>query len=166
MNLMFAGLIDQRAYDLYVETWHEHKGDTIRVEGPNGRPRVGCTILLAIAPTEKEALDVARRGMDGLTRRAHNAHRYDHLVLPEDECDAALAPLRGILSHMEEAVAAGAGTPDQIAERFARILESGLTDYIVLQLPTGDMTFDEARRTLDLFVSDVKPQLEQASLAG
>ena len=122
-------------------------------------------MLIAIASTEKEALDVARRGMDGLTRRAHAVHRYDHLVLPEEECDAALAPLRGILSHMEEAVAAGAGTPDQIAERFAAILETGLTDYIVLQLPTGDMTFDEARRSLELFISDVKPQLEQASLA-
>ena len=165
MNLMFAGPVDQRAYDLYVETWYKHKGDTIRVDGPDAQPRVGCTMLIAIAPTEKEALDVARRGMDGLTRRAHAAHRYDHLVLPEEECDAALAPLRGILSHLEEAVAAGAGTPDQIAERFAAILETGLTDYIVLQLPTGDMTFDEARRSLELFISDVKPQLEQASLA-
>ena len=45
------------------------------------------------------------------------------------------------------------------------ILETGLTDYIVLQLPTGDMTFDEARRSLELFISDVKPQLEQASPA-
>lgn len=36
---------------------------------------------------------------------------------------------------------------------------------IVLQHPTGDMTLAEARRTMDLFVSEVKPQLEQASLA-
>ena len=166
MNLMFAGPVDQRSYDLYVETWHKHKGDTMRVEGPNGRPRVGCTMLLAIAPTEKEALDVGRRGMDGLTRRAHNVHRYDHLVLPEDECEAALAPLRGVLAHMEGVVSAGSGTPDQIAERFAGILEPGLTDYIVLQLPTGDMTFAEAKRTLELFITDVKPQLEKASLAA
>jgi alkanesulfonate monooxygenase SsuD/methylene tetrahydromethanopterin reductase-like flavin-dependent oxidoreductase (luciferase family) len=166
MNLMFPGPVDQRAYELYVETWHKHKGDTMRMEGPDGRPRVGCTMLLAIAPTEREALDVARRGMDGLTRRAHNVHRYDHLVLPDDECEAALAPLRAILAHHEDAIAAGAGTPDQIAERFAAILETGFTDYIVLQLPTGDMTFDEAKRTLELFVTDVKPQLEKASLAA
>ena len=27
-------------------------------------------------------------------------------------------------------------------------------------IPTGDMTMDEAKRTLDLFVTEVKPQLE------
>ena len=85
MNLMWPGPIDQRAYDLYVETWHKHKGDTMRLDGPNAEPRVGCTMLLAIAPTEHEALDIARRGMDGLLRRAHNVHKHDRLVLPEDE---------------------------------------------------------------------------------
>ena len=123
-------------------------------------------MVLAIAPTEDEALDVARRGMDGLLRRAHNVHRYDHLVLPDDECEAALGPLHNIMSHMEDAINAGAGTVDQIAERFAGILEPGLTDYIVLQLPTGDMTLDESKRTMELFITEVKPQLEKAALAA
>jgi alkanesulfonate monooxygenase SsuD/methylene tetrahydromethanopterin reductase-like flavin-dependent oxidoreductase (luciferase family) len=166
MSLMCAGPIDQPTYDLYVETWHKHKGDTMRLEGANARPRVGCTMLLAIAPTEKEALEIARRGMDGLVRRAHNVHAYDHLVLPEDQCEAALGPLRSILAHIEDAVSAGAGTADQITERFAGILQPGLIDYIALQLPTGDMTFDEARRTVELFASEVKPQLEKESLAA
>jgi hypothetical protein len=123
-------------------------------------------MLLAIAPTEKEALEIARRGMDGLVRRAHNVHTYDHLVLPEDQCEAALGPLRSILAHIEDAVSAGAGTAEQITERFAGILQPGLIDYIALQLPTGDMTFDEARRTVELFASEVKPQLEKESLAA
>ena len=128
--------------------------------GPTPAPRVGCTMLLAIAPTEDEALDIVRRGMDGLMRRTHNVHKYDHLVLPDDECDAALGPLRRIMAHIEDAIHAGAGTAEQIKDRFAGILEPGLTDYIVLQLPTGDMTLDEAKRTMDVFCSDVKPALE------
>ena len=123
-------------------------------------------MLLAIAPTEKEALDIARRGMDGLVRRAQYVHRHDRLVLSEDDCEAALGPLRSILSHIEDAITAGAGTAEQIVERFAAILEPGLIDYIALQLPTGDMTLDEARRTLELFVAEVKPNLEKASLAA
>jgi alkanesulfonate monooxygenase SsuD/methylene tetrahydromethanopterin reductase-like flavin-dependent oxidoreductase (luciferase family) len=166
MNLMWPGPIDEASYDLYLETWHKHKGDTIRMDGPDSEPRVGCTMLLAIAPTEKEALDIARRGMDGLVRRAHNVHRHDRLVLPEDECDAALGPLRNIMAHIEDAINAGAGTAEQIAERFAGILEPGRTDYIVLQLPTGDMTLAEAKRTMDLFISEVKPQLERDALAA
>jgi alkanesulfonate monooxygenase SsuD/methylene tetrahydromethanopterin reductase-like flavin-dependent oxidoreductase (luciferase family) len=162
---MWPGPIDRRAYDLYVEAWREHEGDPLRLEGQAGRPRVGCTMLLAIAPTEKEALDIARRGMDGLVRRAEYVHRNDRLVLAEDDCDAALGPLRNILAHIEDAISAGAGTSGQIAERFAAMLEPGLIDYVALQLPTGDMTFDEAKRTVELFASEVKPQLEGTSLA-
>jgi hypothetical protein len=104
--------------------------------------------------------------MDGLLRRAHNVHRHDHLVLPEEECEAALGPLRKIMEHMEDAIHGGAGTSGQIAERFAAILEPGLTDYLVLQLPTGDMTLDEAKRTMELFITEVKPQLEGEALAA
>jgi alkanesulfonate monooxygenase SsuD/methylene tetrahydromethanopterin reductase-like flavin-dependent oxidoreductase (luciferase family) len=166
MNLMWPGPINQQAYDVYVEAWHKHKGDTVRLDGPNSEPRVGCTMVLAIAPTETEALDIARRGMTGLLRRAHNVHKHDHLVLPEDECEAALGPLNNIMAHMEDAINAGAGTVDQIAERFAGILEPGLTDYIVLQIPTGDMTLDETKRTMDLFINKVKPQLETDAVAA
>ena len=92
MNLMWPGPIDQASYDLYVETWNAHKGDTHRVDGPDSAPRVGCTMLLAIAPTENEALEIVRRSMSGLMRRTHNVHKFDHLVLSEEECDAALEP--------------------------------------------------------------------------
>ncbi len=166
MNLIWPGVIDQETYDLYAETWHKHKGDTIRVDGTNSEPRVGCVMVLAISENESEAHDIARRGMEGLLRRTHAVHRFDHLVLSPEECDTALNPLRHILSHYEEAIKAGAGTPDQIAERLAAILEAGLTDHIVFQIPSGDMTMDEARSTLDLFLTEVKPQLEKAALAA
>jgi hypothetical protein len=61
---------------------------------------------------------------------------------------------------MEDAIHFGAGTAEQIKDRFAAVLAPGLTDYIVLQLPVGDMTLDEAKRTMDVFCSDVKPSLE------
>ena len=160
MNLMWPGPIDQASYDVYVEKWHAHRGETHRVDGPNSVPRVGCTMVLAIASTGAKALDIARRGMNGLVRRALNVHKHDHLVLSEEGCDAALGPLRRIMAHIEDAIHAGAGTAEQIKDRFAGILEPGLTDYIALQIPTGDMTLDEAKHTMDVFCSDVKPALE------
>ena len=41
------------------------------------------------------------------------------------------------------------------------MLEGGLVDHIAIQVPTGDMTYDEARRTVELFAAEVKPVLEQ-----
>lgn len=160
LNLMWPGPIDQEAHDVYVETWNAHKGDTHRLDGPNATPRVGCTMLISIADTEAEALAISQRGMGGLRRRTHNVHQFDHLVLTEEECDAALGPLRNIEAHMDIAISAGSGTAEQIKERFAAILAQGLTDYLVLQLPVGDMTLDEAKRTMDIFCSDVKPALD------
>jgi alkanesulfonate monooxygenase SsuD/methylene tetrahydromethanopterin reductase-like flavin-dependent oxidoreductase (luciferase family) len=166
MSLMWPGPIDQQAYDVYVEAWERHRGDTLRVDGSDSRPRVGCTMILAIAPTEREALDISRRGMDGLVRRAEAVHQNDRLIMSPEDCERALGPLRAILEHVEDAVAAGSGTVEQITERFAAMLEPGLIEHVDLQLPTGDMTFDEARRSFELFAAEVKPQLERASLAS
>ncbi len=161
MSLMWPEKIDQAAYEQYIEAWHEHKGEGIRLDGPGSEPRVAYTMLLSIAPTEGEALDIARRGMEGLVRRTRNSHRFDRLVLPPDECEAAQGPLRASIANMEVAIKAGAGTAGQIAERLAALLDDGMSDYICFMLPTGDMTMGEAMRTLDLFTTEVKPQLEQ-----
>ena len=165
MSLMWPGPIDRHAYDAYVEAWNEHKDDPVRFDGPNSRPRVGCTMIVAIAPTEREALDIGRRAMDGLVRRTEAVHENDRLIMSPEDCEKAIAPLRAILAHAEPAVAAGSGTAEQIAERFAAMLEPGLIEHVNLQIPTGDMTFEEARRTFELFATEVKPQLEKASLA-
>ena len=34
MSLMWPGPIDRQAYDVYVDAWNEHKGDTLRVRRP------------------------------------------------------------------------------------------------------------------------------------
>ena len=163
LSLMWPGQIEQAAYDQYVEAWHRHKDDELRLDGPGAEPRVAYNVVLAIAPTEDEAQEIARRGMEGLVRRTRNAHRFDRLVISDQECDAAQGPLRAIIASMEPAISFGAGTTGQIAERLAALLQDGMSDYICFMLPTGDMSLYEARRTLDLFVTEVKPQLDQVT---
>ena len=119
-------------------------------------------MLLAIADNETTALDVAERGMKGLIRRTHGVH------LGTSRCSARTPPTprsgRYAGSCPTSTTRSGrAGSPEQIRDRFAEILDAGRTDHIVLQIPTGDMTFDEAKRTMDLFCSDVKPELEAAA---
>jgi alkanesulfonate monooxygenase SsuD/methylene tetrahydromethanopterin reductase-like flavin-dependent oxidoreductase (luciferase family) len=161
MSLMCAGPVPQATYDAYLESWETHKGGTLRLDGPDSRPRVGSAMIVAIAPTEKEALAISRRGVDGLMRRTKHVHTYDRLVLSEAECERAIQPLNHILASIEEAITAGAGVPEQITERFAGVLAPGYVDHIALQVPTGDMTYDEARRTVELFGSEVMPALEK-----
>lgn len=163
MSLMWPGKIDEAAYEQYLQAWDDHKDEDLRFDGPDSAPRVGYSMLLAIAATEDEARDVARRGMEGLVRRTRYMHRFDHLRLSEDECYAAQGPLRAIHANMDLAIQFGAGTPGQIAERVAGLLDDGMADYICFMMPTGEMTFDEAKRTLELFITEVQPQLEQTA---
>ena len=160
MSLMWPGKITQPAFEQYLEAWHEHENDAIRFDGPDSEPRVGYSMLLSIAPTEAEARDTARRGMEGLVRRTRNAHRYDHLRLSEQECYDAQGALRAILANMEPAIQIGSGTPAQIVERVGSLLEDGMADYICFMFPTGDMSFEESKRTLELLITEVIPQLE------
>jgi alkanesulfonate monooxygenase SsuD/methylene tetrahydromethanopterin reductase-like flavin-dependent oxidoreductase (luciferase family) len=162
LNLMWPGPISQEAYDLYAETWYAHQGDDVRLDAPGAKPKVACTMVLSIADDDAEAMAIQTRGIQGLMRRTHAVHRWDAEVLGAEGADAALGPLRRIMAHIDHAIAAGAGTPSQIRDRFGGLLAQGLTDHVVLQLPTGDMTFDEARRTMDLFCSEVQPALAAA----
>ena len=163
LNLMWPGPITPEAYDLYCETWYAHEHDDVRMNAPGAKPRVGCAMLMAIDEDESKAIDISSRGMNGLMRRTHGVHQWDAEVLGDDAADAALGPLRKILSHIDIAIKAGAGTPSQLRDRLSGILAMGMTDHIVLQIPTGDMTFEEARRTMDLFCSEVKPDLEKVA---
>ena len=160
LNLMWPGPVPREVFDLYNESWYAHIDDDVRLDGPGATPRIGCTMLVAIAEDEAEARDIAERGMHGLVRRTHAVHRWDVEMLGEEGADAALGPLRKILGSIDGAIQYGSGTVEQIRDRFAELLGQGLTDYIVLQIPTGDMTFAEAKRTMDLFCSKVKPDLE------
>jgi alkanesulfonate monooxygenase SsuD/methylene tetrahydromethanopterin reductase-like flavin-dependent oxidoreductase (luciferase family) len=162
LKLMFPGPIPKDAYDLYVESWHAHRDDPIRLDGPNDQPTVGATMVIAIDRDEAVARDVVTRGMRGLMRRAHAVHRWDAEVLGAEGAEAALGPLRRIMAHIDAAIEAGHGSPSKIVDRFGQIMDDGMVDHIVLQTPTGDITMDEAKSTLDLFCSEVQPILEAA----
>ena len=161
MSLMCAGGVPQSTYDAYVENWERHRADTLRLDGPDSRPRVGLTLILAIAPSEKEALAISRRGVDGLVRRTKAVHTRDHLILSEADCETSdraaqghPRPHRGDGDRRRRRARADRRAP----RRRAR---DGLVDHIAIQVPTGDMTYDEARRTVELFAAEVKPVLEK-----
>ena len=162
LNLMWPGPIDEASYELYCDTWYANAGNDVRMEAPGAAPKVASTMVVAIDEDESKAREINERGLRGLMRRTTGVHKWDAEVLGDEAADAALGPLRRIMSHIDGAIAAGSGTPSQIADRFGAILEDGRVDHIVLQIPTGDMTMDEARTTMDLFCGEVKPVLDAA----
>jgi alkanesulfonate monooxygenase SsuD/methylene tetrahydromethanopterin reductase-like flavin-dependent oxidoreductase (luciferase family) len=168
LSLVWPGPIPQDAYDLYVNTWNQYKGSAIRADGPDDMPRVGTSELLGISHDETEAKAVAARGYKGLFRRIANVHTFDSMVLDEFQAEAALNPLaRGAQAlsapggdAMLPDLTQKSGTPAQVAEHIQQIVDDGRSEYIILQLPTGDMTFKEAMSSLELFITDVIPAIK------
>ena len=81
MHLVMAGPVAQEIYDAYHQAWEDHKGDRIRLDGPDSEPTISTTMLIAIDDDEGKALEVAQRGMEGLQRRTFATHRFDALII-------------------------------------------------------------------------------------
>lgn len=167
MSLMWPGPVPEEAYQAYVDAWHEHADDPVRADVPGAEPRVGTALLFAVSHDEAEARDAAARAWKGLMRRILAVHDLDRLALSAEEAEAALNPLaragQALLDPGGEAIldqlTAMSGTPDHVTGVLKEVLAQGRSDYLVLQVPTGDMTFEEARQTLRLFIDEVMPQL-------
>ena len=165
MNLMWPGPIPSEAYEVYVQNWNDLAGGPVRADAPGARPRVGIVELIVVSHDEDEAKDIAARGWKGLMRRIVEVHKLDRLALDEVEAEAALNPLaRGAMAltgpggdALLPEFTASSGTPAHVRAVLEQYVADGRCDYLVLQLPTGDMTFDEAMKSLRLFVDEVMP---------
>jgi alkanesulfonate monooxygenase SsuD/methylene tetrahydromethanopterin reductase-like flavin-dependent oxidoreductase (luciferase family) len=49
------------------------------------------------------------------------------------------------------------GSPETVREHYVRYAAEGHANYIVVNVPFGDMTHAEAERTLDAFITEVMP---------
>jgi alkanesulfonate monooxygenase SsuD/methylene tetrahydromethanopterin reductase-like flavin-dependent oxidoreductase (luciferase family) len=50
-----------------------------------------------------------------------------------------------------------AGSAATVRDWFVAYAAEGTANYIVINVPFGDMTHDEAQRTLDAFIAEVMP---------
>jgi hypothetical protein len=54
------------------------------------------------------------------------------------------------------------GSPDTVREYFTQYAREGNVDYLVTAFPFGDMTHEEAMRSLRLFIDEVMPAVRSA----
>ena len=168
-GLVWPGAIPQDAYDLYVSTWDEYKDDPVRADGPGARPRSGSTMLLGIGDDEDGGQGDRGPRLPG-PDAAHRRGAHLRSARPRRARGRGGAQPAG----SRRPGAHGArwrGGADADADRRLRhgragdrapagdAGRAGSSDYIILQLPTGDMTFAESRATLETFIADVMPKL-------
>lgn len=131
--------------------WREHHGDA-------PPPRVGLSRFIVVAGDDATALATARRAY----RRWHASFnhvsvRHGYVVTHPrpDEFDGMVAAGKAV-----------AGTPQTVLAFLAREVEEAGADYLVGQFAFGDITLEEASRTVDLFAAHVMPALRSATFSA
>ncbi len=119
-------------------------------------PVMGVTFHLVIAGTEREALETARRGYrvwrDSFYMLWDRAGTRPIGVAFPDEFDDL----------METGVAI-AGTPAQARAKMAALAAESGVNYLVCRMAFGDLSYEEAARTVELLTREVLPALKEAA---
>jgi alkanesulfonate monooxygenase SsuD/methylene tetrahydromethanopterin reductase-like flavin-dependent oxidoreductase (luciferase family) len=117
-------------------------------------PFMGVSRLIVVAETERQAMATARRAyrlwfdsINLLWRRYDVPSPLDG-VLPEDFAD------------WHEMRGGFAGTPDQARDYIGSEMEQAGINYFCADLAFGDITFEEAARTVDLFAREIIPAFD------
>lgn len=152
MNVVLAGRADgiKRQADLYRETWQAHLGEPGRLNGHVAEPKIGANYKLYVAATDEEALAVARPA-----QRAH------HNSLVKLWHDFGTEPLgRGFTDDLDLMIArktALVGSPATVRGQVAEFFATSGCNYLVCHIHFGDMTHEQALRSLRLFADEVMP---------
>ena len=132
------------AFDSFRAAWREARGAA-------PLPLMGLGRFIVVAPTDAEALAVARRAYP----RWHAS--FTHLRRKHNRINAHPRP-----PSFDELAAVGqgvAGTPDTVTAALARQIEATGSNYLVGQFVFGDLSLAEATRSIELFALGVMPRL-------
>ena len=123
---------------------------------PEDVPFMGVGRHVVVAETNREALEVARRGYGKWRDSFLLLWRKHNMNLPNPN---ALFP-----ETFEEAEAEGravAGTPDKVRDFLQQTIDDGGLNYLLCRFAFGDITGEEALHSIDLFtrrvMADIRP---------
>jgi alkanesulfonate monooxygenase SsuD/methylene tetrahydromethanopterin reductase-like flavin-dependent oxidoreductase (luciferase family) len=149
--------ITREIRERYDELWEEGRDSPGRLNPHVTAPWVGSSQYLCIADTDAEAKRIAERatGILGAMVQRSSGPLPPHLQ--DVTGPAAFAPSQNHEHPGQEGHRFISGSPETVRDYYLEYIGEGNVNYVVVNLPYGDMTIDEARRTLDLFVDEVMP---------
>lgn len=133
----------------YRDSWRE-------IHGGEPDTLMGLVRFIYVAPTDAEALDVARRAYKVWQGSfMHLWRQYGRMPNSGERVDT----FDGLRDIERKGIA---GSPDTVARFLKEHLDDCGATYLVCQAVFGDMTTAEALSSIALFADDVMPQLRAA----
>jgi alkanesulfonate monooxygenase SsuD/methylene tetrahydromethanopterin reductase-like flavin-dependent oxidoreductase (luciferase family) len=133
------------ATDRYKAVWREQHGERL----PS--PRIGLGRFLVVAETDAAARAIARR--------AYSIWHESFTYLSRTYGKKMLHPRPHDFDGIIEAGQGIAGSPETVTAYLQAHLKESGANYLVGQFTFGDVSLDEAIRSVDLFVREIMPKL-------
>ena len=133
--------------DRFREVWREVHGD-----GDAALPKIGLGRFVVVADDDEAALRIARRAYPVWHRS------FNHLFRLRGSSPTHQRP-----SDFDGVIASGqgiAGSPDTVRTFLRSQLDTAGANYLIGQFAFGDISLDEALRSVDLFSEQVVPGLD------
>jgi len=134
------------ARTLIAHYWKNYQGS------PAQRPKAGFTRHLVVAETDAAALAIARRGY----RRWQASFMklwLEHGMKPVGVMYPAEFDGEGMNGR------AIAGSPQTVLRELQQQVDESGANYVLCRMAFGDLTFEESRRSVELFAEHVMPRL-------
>jgi alkanesulfonate monooxygenase SsuD/methylene tetrahydromethanopterin reductase-like flavin-dependent oxidoreductase (luciferase family) len=130
--------------DRYRAVWRETRGDA-------PLPKLGLGRFIVVADTDEAALALARRAYP----KWHDSFTF----LPRLHGIPQQHPRPADFDTLMKGGQGFAGAPASVTKWLRAQLDETGTNYVVGQFSFGDLTLEECRRSIGLFVTEVMPEL-------
>jgi alkanesulfonate monooxygenase SsuD/methylene tetrahydromethanopterin reductase-like flavin-dependent oxidoreductase (luciferase family) len=140
----------------YDELWAESRRAPDRLNPHVERPLVGSSQYVCIADTDEEARRIGERALEVLARFLARSVGREPPHLQDPAHPEPPTPLVKAVQSRAPGVLI-CGTAETVRDHYVRYAAEGNANYIVINVPFGDMTHAEAERTLDAFIGEVMP---------
>ncbi len=146
----------------YRELWQQGRGRTDRINPHVTDPKIGSTRHLFVAETDAGAEKVARRAWHAYHRNFPKRGYETAEAGPNPDGRPGGPSLGGDFDLAMKVEAAVAGSPATVGDYVERYASDSAMNYFVASFQWGDLTHEEALRSLRLFGTEVMPRIARA----
>jgi alkanesulfonate monooxygenase SsuD/methylene tetrahydromethanopterin reductase-like flavin-dependent oxidoreductase (luciferase family) len=147
----------------HAALWAESRRAPDRLNPHVTEPLLGSSHYVCIADTDEEARRIGARALAVLGRFLARSVGDEPPHRQDPDRPAPPTPLVKAIQGGGRGGVLVCGSTATVREHFVRYAAEGNVNYLVINVPFGDMTHAEAERTLDAFVSEVMPAVRAAA---
>jgi alkanesulfonate monooxygenase SsuD/methylene tetrahydromethanopterin reductase-like flavin-dependent oxidoreductase (luciferase family) len=156
LNVVSGAPVTAEQRQRYDELWADSRREPGHLNPHVATPTVGSSQYVCIADTDDEARRIGERALAVLAAFLARSIGREPPHLQDPDRPEPPTPLVKAIQTRAPGVLV-CGTAETVRDHYVRYAAEGGVDYIVINVPFGDMTRAEAERTLDAFVAEVMP---------